>query len=101
MAHYCLFLQLRYCFLIFHLQIFVSGKKKFVYILLFLSDFKLKQSYRIFSTSFEFFVRVSFLNFLKKERYMKVDKFCISYDKQLEKRKKDTVYIIYIHTCTN
>lgn len=28
---------------------------------------------------------------------MKVDKFCISNDKQLEKRKKDTVYIIYIH----
>lgn len=27
---------------------------------------------------------------------MKVDKFCISNDKQLEKRKKDTVYIIYI-----
>lgn len=28
---------------------------------------------------------------------MKVDKFCISNDKQLEKRKKDTVYIIYIY----
>lgn len=105
MAQYCLFLQLRYYFLIFCLQIFVSGKIFFVYIISL--RFHVKAIISRFFTSVEssFFVRLFFFNnyniFLIKKVMWKLISFVFQMINSWYAQKKRGKKTLYIHVCTN